>query len=73
MRVVQIHPSLDGQNQIVLDMTVASESPTPMFELLKALAASDLFGDSEVSTTQPPTQSEPTYRYHLRVPYAQKL
>jgi len=73
MRVVQIHPSITGQNQVELDMTVATDSPAPMFEFLKALAASDLFGPAEVTSTQPPTQSEPSYRYHVTVPYAQKL
>src|SRR5215472_7404886 len=37
VRVVQIHPSVDAQNRMSLDLQVASESPEPVIELMKAL------------------------------------
>src|SRR5439155_11124109 len=45
VKVVQIHPSLDSQNQVMLDMTLAAGEQTALFDLLKALAGSPLFGD----------------------------
>jgi|SRR5215467_5032878 type IV pilus assembly protein PilN len=73
VKVIQIHPLLDSQNHIMLDMTVAFDQQGAMFELLKALAGSPLFGDAVPLQTEPPKQSEPMYRFHLRTPYAQKL
>ena len=73
VKVVQIHPSLDSQNQVMLDMTLAAGEQTALFDLLKALAGSDRFGDAIPQQIEPPKQSEPLYRFHLRTPYAQKL
>jgi len=73
VKVVQIHPLLDSQNHIILDMTVASGEQTALFDLMKALANSPLFGDASPLLIEPPKQSEPMYRFHLRTPYAQKL
>ncbi len=73
VKVVQIHPLLDSQNHIMLDMTVASDQQTALFDLLKALAGSPLFGDATPQLIEPPKQSEPMYRFHVRTPYAQKL
>jgi len=73
VKIVQIHPLLDSQNNIMLDMTVAFDQQDAMFSLMKALAESPLFGDAKPSSLEPPKQSEPMYRLHLRTSYAQTL
>jgi type IV pilus assembly protein PilN len=73
VKIVQIRPTLDSRNQVVLDMTVASETPEPEVQLLMALENSPLFGDVLQQQTQPPTQADPLYRCRLTVNYAQKL
>ena len=73
VKIVQIRPTLDVNNQVVLDMTVASETPGPEVQLLIALENSPLFGDVMEPQTQPPTQADPLYRCRLTVHYGQKL
>jgi type IV pilus assembly protein PilN len=73
VRIVAIRPTLDARNQVVLDMTVASESPEPEIQLLIALQDSPLFGQVLQQQSQPPMQADPLYRYRLTVNYAQKL
>jgi type IV pilus assembly protein PilN len=73
VRVLTIQPSVNGQNQIVLDMTVGTEQPEAVIGLYKALVASPLFGNATPFSSLPPTQAEPLYRYRLSVTYAQKL
>lgn len=72
VRVVQIHPVVDAQNHIMLDMQVASESPEPVIQLLKTLAQAP-FSNPEPKLQQAPSQSEPLWRYRVSVDYAQKL
>jgi Tfp pilus assembly protein PilN len=73
VKIIQIHPLLDSQNHVMLDMTVASDQQTALFDLMKALAGSSLFGDATPQLIEPPKQSEPMYKFHVRTPYAQKL
>jgi type IV pilus assembly protein PilN len=72
VRVVQIHPTVDAQSRIVLDMQIAAESPEPVIELLRTMSQSP-FGNPELKLMQAPSQSEPLYRYRVSVEYAQKL
>jgi type IV pilus assembly protein PilN len=72
VRVVQIHPTVDAQNRIVLDMQVAAESPEPVIELLRTMAKAP-FSNPEPKLMQSPSQSEPLWRYRVSVEYAQKL
>jgi type IV pilus assembly protein PilN len=72
VRVVQIHPTVDAQNRIVLDMQVAAESPEPVIELMRVLAQAP-FSNPEPRLMQAPSQSEPLYRYRVSVEYGQKL
>ena len=72
VRVISIRPSVNAQNQIVLEMNVGSEQTAPL-ELLIKLENSESFGHTAVSSIQPPSQSEPLYRYRVNVNYAQKL
>jgi type IV pilus assembly protein PilN len=73
VRIIQIHPTLTGSNQVLLDMTVGSETQPPVIEFLQALEKSPLFGSVLDHSFLPPTQSEPIYRNHVSVIYAQKL
>jgi type IV pilus assembly protein PilN len=72
VRVVQIHPTVDAQNRIVLDLQVAAESSEPVIALIRALEQAP-FSNPQPKTQQAPSQSEPLWRYRLSVEYAQKL
>jgi Tfp pilus assembly protein PilN len=72
-RIMQIRPTLNSKNEVVLDMQVGAESPEPLIVLLKALEASPLFGPAFLHTSAPPSQSEPLWKYRVSVNYAQKL
>ena len=73
VKVLAIRPSVNSQNQVLLDMTVGADSPEPVIELYKALEESPLFGSLLGHSTLPPTQSDPLYRSRMTVIYAQKL
>jgi Tfp pilus assembly protein PilN len=73
VRVIAIHPSVNAQNQIVLEMDIGAEQPEPLLKFLIKLESSELFGHTSVSTILPPSQSEPLYKYKVNVNYAQKL
>jgi hypothetical protein len=73
VRVIQIHPTINGANQVLLDMTVGSADQIPEIEFLKALEQSPLFGTVTEHSALPPTQAEPIHKYHVSVVYAQKL
>jgi Tfp pilus assembly protein PilN len=72
VRIIQIHPTVDAENRITLDMQVASESTGPVIELVKKMAEAP-FSQPDPKVLQPPTQAEPLYRYRVSVKYAQKL
>jgi type IV pilus assembly protein PilN len=72
VRVIQIHPTVDSQNHILLDMQVGAESPEPVIEMFKTLARPP-FANPQPKVQQPPSQSEPLWRYRVSVEYAQKL
>jgi len=73
VRIMTIRPSIVGQNQVSLDMTIGSESPGPVIDLLKNLEASPLFGAVYSHSMLPPTQTDKLYRCRVSVNYAQKL
>jgi Tfp pilus assembly protein PilN len=74
LRLPQV-PSEDasGVDHVQLDMIVGTDRPDAVIQLLKRLQESALFGAASVVNQQPPTQSDPLYRYRVTVPYAQKL
>jgi type IV pilus assembly protein PilN len=72
VRIIQIHPTVDAQNRIALDMQIGSESPEPVIKLLQGMAVAP-FARPEVKSQQAPTQAEPLWRYRLSVQYGQKL
>jgi len=73
VKVLAIRPSVNAQNQVMLDMTVGADSPEPVIQLYKTLEESPLFGSVMEHSSLPPTQSDPLYRYRITVIYAQKL
>jgi Tfp pilus assembly protein PilN len=73
VRIMSIRPSVVGPNQVSLDMTIGSESPPPVIELLKNLEGSPLFGAVYSHSWLPPTQTDKLYRCRVSVNYAQKL
>ena len=73
VRVAVIRPQVNTRDQLLLDMTVESESPEPVIQFISKLEGSDIFGSTEVSAITAPTQNDPFYRYRISVNYAQKL
>jgi Tfp pilus assembly protein PilN len=74
VRVVQVRlPQIDSQNQVLLDMVVAAQSPGPVIEFLKKLQESPRFGPATVHNSVAPSDNEPLYRYRVSVNYAQRL
>jgi type IV pilus assembly protein PilN len=72
VRLMQIHPTVDAQNRIVLDMQVGAESYEPVIQFLKVLEQAP-FANPAPKLQQSPSQSEPLWRYRVSVEYAQKL
>jgi type IV pilus assembly protein PilN len=60
-------------NHIELEMTVGTDRPEAVGELLRHLQQSPLFGAAQVMAQNPPTQNDPLFKYRLNVAYAQKL
>jgi len=73
VRIMSIRPSVVGPNQVSLDMTIGSETPLPVIDLLKNLEGSPLFGAVYSHSLLPPTQTDKLYRCRVSVNYAQKL
>ena len=74
LRLVSVRlPEVDSQNQVLLDMTVSSKEVAPVLDLLKRMEGSPQFGPTSVVNSLSPSQTDPFYRYHLTVSYAQKL
>ena len=73
VKLIRIHPTINSEAHILLDMTVAAESAGPANDALKAFRANPIFGAAKMNTFQSPTQTEPLFRITLSVPYAQKL
>ncbi len=73
VRIMAIRPSVAGQNQISLDMTVGSETSVAVIDLLKNLENSPSFGAVYSHSWLPPTQTDKLYRCRVSVNYVQKL
>ena len=74
VRLVSVRlPEVDSENQVLLDMVVGSKEVQPVLELLKKLEESPQFGPTSVLNSIPPSQTDPYFRYHVSVSYAQKL
>jgi type IV pilus assembly protein PilN len=74
VRLVSVRlPEVDSNNQVLLDMVVGAKDVPPILDLLKRLEGSPQFGNTSVQSTAPPSQTDPFYRYHVTVTYAQRL
>jgi type IV pilus assembly protein PilN len=74
VRLVSVRlPEVDSQNTVLLDMFVGAKEVQPVLDFLKRLEASPQFGPTSVLNSAPPSQTDPYFRYHVSVTYAQKL
>ena len=74
VRLVSVRlPEVDSDNDVLLDMVVGAKEVPPVLELVKRLEASPQFGPTNVQNSAPPSQTDPFFRYHVSVRYAQKL
>lgn len=73
VKLLRIHPMVDAQDHVTLEMVVAAESAVPVLRMLLAFRESPKFGPATPGGTIPPSQSEPLFRYTFWVPYAQKI
>jgi type IV pilus assembly protein PilN len=73
VRIMTIRPSVVGPNKISLDMTVGTEAPGPVVDLLKNLENDRHFGEVYSHSLLPPTQTDKLYRCRVSVNYDQKL
>ncbi|MBI3209568.1 MAG: hypothetical protein HYZ37_11795 [Candidatus Solibacter usitatus] len=73
VRLIQVRPQVNAQNEVYLEMVVGSQSPEPVIDMLMRLEGSPEFGATHMANWLPPSQSEPLYRYRINVNYAQKL
>ena len=74
VRLISVRlPEVNTHNQVLLDMVVGAREVPPILELVKRLETSPQFGDTSVQSSAPPSQTDPFYRYHVTVTYAQQL
>jgi hypothetical protein len=73
VRLLAVRPQVNIDNQILLDMTVASGAPEPVVDMLMRLEGSPLFGATAMTGWVPPSQSDPLFRYRVNVNYAPQL
>lgn len=73
VRLIAIRPQVNAKSDVLLDMTVGAQTQLPVIEMLKRLEGSPLFGSTEVHSWQPPSQTEPLYRYRVTVNYGRAL
>ena len=73
VKISNIRPSVDAQNHVTLNMTVATETTEAYLRLLMAMESSTLFGEVTEFSRIPPNQSDPLWRYQVTVSYAQNL
>lgn len=73
-RLMQIRlPQINSRNEVTLDMEVGTEQSVSASEFTTKLQESPLFGPATLLRSDPPSQTEPLYRYRLTVSYAQKF
>ncbi len=74
VRLVSVRlPEVDSDNRVLLDMVVGAKERPELLELVTRLEAAPQFGETNVQSSTPPSQTDPLYRYHVVVSYAQKL
>ena len=74
VRLVSVRlPDVNSDNEVLLDMFVGAKEVPPVLEFLKRLEQSPQFGPTSVLNSAPPSQTDPLFRFHVSVRYAQKL
>jgi hypothetical protein len=74
VRLVSVRlPEVDSNNQVLLDMVVGAKDVPPILDLFRRLEGSPEFGNASVQSSAPPSQTDPFFRYHFTVTYAQRL
>ncbi len=73
VRIISIQPQVNAQDQIFLQMVVGADAPEAAIAFFAKLESSESFGSTAVSSSIPPSQTDPLYRYRLSVNYAQKF
>jgi type IV pilus assembly protein PilN len=74
VRLVSVRlPEVDTDNRVLLDMVVGAKELPELLQLVQHLEAAPQFGETNLQSTTPPSQTDPLYRYHVVVSYAQKL
>jgi type IV pilus assembly protein PilN len=73
VRLVQVRPQINANNELLLDMVVAAQSVEPILAFIMKLEESSVFGATTPHNSLPPSQSDPLFRYRLSVTYAQQL
>jgi hypothetical protein len=74
VRLISVRlPEVTTDNQVLLDMVVGAKEVPPVLELVKRLEVAPQFGNTSVQSSAPPSQTDPLYRFHVTVTYAQKL
>lgn len=73
VRLVAIRPYITDDNKIRLDMSVGTQTPEAVIDLMTRLEKSELFGNMSLINSQPPSQNDPLYKYRVSVNYVQKL
>src|SRR5215469_4364567 len=54
VRIIQIRPQVASESQVYLEMVVAAQTPGPMFEMVRDLESSQVFGETNVYSMMPP-------------------
>ncbi len=74
VRLVSVRlPDVNSDNEVLLDMFVGAKEVPPVLEFLKRLEQSPQFGPTSVLNSAPPSPTDPFFRFHVSVRYAQKL
>ena len=74
VKVIQIRlPQVNSRNEVSLDMKIGAQDFPPLYDFVKRLEESPLFGPVQVRDTDTPTQNQPLYQGTVIVSYGQKL
>jgi len=73
VRLIQVRPQINPNNEVILDMVVGAESGEPVIQFLTNLEGSSDFKSVAVHASLPPSQTDPLFRYRVSVEYGQKL
>ncbi len=73
VKLIQVSPQVTVDNQLQLEMVVASQTAEPVIEMLQSMEGSELFSSMSVPASLPPTATEPLYRYRVSVNYEREL